>query len=163
MKHAQKGVVYLWALFAVTVAGVVLAATGQVWLVASQREKEQELLFIGEQFRKAIMAYYSNPVTGIQQYPEKLEDLLEDKRGPVPIRHLRKIYIDPITRTDEWGLIIEEPQQQGVSGPQANPRSAAGGLDQYRFECQSGCHDKRYCRCIQPVHARAAQERKFSK
>ncbi|MBX3629804.1 MAG: hypothetical protein KF908_07770 [Nitrosomonas sp.] len=127
MKHAQKGVVYLWALFAVTVAGVVLAATGQVWLVASQREKEQELLFIGEQFRKAIMAYYSNPVTGIQQYPEKLEDLLEDKRGPVPIRHLRKIYIDPMTLTDEWGVIIEEPQQQGASGSQANPRSAAGG------------------------------------
>src|SRR5690606_6742384 len=101
MKYAQKGVVYLWALFAVTVAGVALAGTGQVWQVISQREKEQELLFIGEQFRKAIMAYYNNPVTGIRQYPEKLEDLLEDKRGPVPIRHLRKIYIDPMTLTDE--------------------------------------------------------------
>lgn len=126
MKHAQKGVVYLWALFAVTIAGVVMAGTGQVWQVASQREKEKELLFIGDQFRKAIMAYYNNPITGIQQYPERLEDLLEDKRGPVPIRHLRKIYIDPMTLTNEWGLIIEEPPQ--AAAPQTGIQGAAGGL-----------------------------------
>lgn len=127
MKRAQKGVVYLWALFAVTVAGVVLAATGQVWQIKTQREKELELLFIGDQFRKAIMSYYNNPLTGVRQYPEKLEDLLEDKRGPVPIRHLRKIYIDPMTRDDEWGVIIEEPpQQQQTTGPQTGAQGAAG-------------------------------------
>ena len=126
MKHAQKGVVYLWALFAVTVAGVVLAATGQVWQIKVQREKELELLFIGDQFRKAIMSYYNNPLTGVRQYPEKLEDLLEDKRGPIPIRHLRKIYIDPMTRDDEWGLVIEEPPQQQATGPQTGAQGAAG-------------------------------------
>jgi len=126
MKHAQKGVVYLWTLFAVTVAGVVLAGTGQVWQIKAQREKEQELLFIGDQFRKAIMSYYNSPLTGIRQYPEKLEDLLEDKRGPVPIRHLRKIYIDPMTRDDDWGLIIEEPPQQQAAGSQTGTQGAAG-------------------------------------
>jgi len=124
----QKGVVYLWALFAVTVAGVVMAGTGQVWQAHIQREKEKELLFIGEQFRKAIMSYYNNPLTGIRQYPEKLDDLLEDKRGAVPIRHLRKIFIDPMTLTDEWGLVIEEVPQQPQRQPsqQNNPASAAG-------------------------------------
>lgn len=126
MKHTQKGVVYLWALFTVTVAGVVLAGTGQVWQIKAQREKEQELLFIGDQFRKAIMSYYNNPLTGVRQYPEKLEDLLEDKRGPVPIRHLRKIYIDPMTRDDEWGLVIEEPPQQQAASPQTGLQGAAG-------------------------------------
>lgn len=126
MKHTQKGVVYLWALFAVTVAGIVLAGTGQVWQIKAQREKEQELLFIGDQFRKAIMSYYNNPLTGVRQYPEKLEDLLEDKRGPVPIRHLRKIYIDPMTRDDEWGLVIEEPPQQQAASPQTGLQGAAG-------------------------------------
>ena len=130
MKNTQKGVVYLWALFAVTVAGVVLAGTGQMWQIVAQREKEKELLFIGDQYRKAIMSYYNNPITGVRQFPEKLEDLLEDKRGPAPIRHLRRIYIDPMTMDDEWGLIIEEPpqqtQQQGA--PQQNtPANATGG------------------------------------
>jgi uncharacterized membrane protein YgcG len=128
MKRAQKGVVYLWALFAVTVAGVVLAGTGQMWQIKAQREKEQELLFIGDQFRKAIMSYYNNPLTGVRQYPEKLEDLLEDKRGAVPIRHLRKIYIDPMTRDDEWGVIIEEPPQQQTTGPQTAAQGGAAGL-----------------------------------
>ncbi|MCB1935265.1 MAG: hypothetical protein KDF59_04925 [Nitrosomonas sp.] len=128
MKRQQQGVVYLWALFAVTVAGVVLAGTGQIWQITTQREKEKELLFIGEQFRKAIMSYYNNPLTGIRQYPEKIEDLLEDKRGAVPIRHLRKIFIDPMTLTDEWGLVIEEvqPQPQPQANQRNNPASAAG-------------------------------------
>lgn len=131
MNGKQKGFVYLWALFAVTVAGVMMAATGQVWQTKSQREKEQELLFIGEQYRKAIMSYYNNQLTGIRQYPESLEQLLEDKRGPVPIRHLRKIYIDPMTMTDDWGLVEEEdmPQQvQGQSNAQGNQNNASSSI-----------------------------------
>ena len=116
MIGAQKGFVYLWALFAVTVAGVMMAATGQVWQTKSQREKELELLFIGDQFRKAIMSYYNNQLTGVRQYPESLEQLLEDKRGPIPVRHLRKIYIDPITMTDEWGIVEEEDAPQQAQG-----------------------------------------------
>ncbi|HNP27254.1 MAG TPA: hypothetical protein PKM20_10975 [Nitrosomonas sp.] len=114
MNNMGKGIIYLWALFAVTVAGVVMAGTGQLWQTKIQREKEMELLFIGDQFRKAIMSYHSNQLTGVRQYPESLEQLLEDKRGPVIQRHLRKIYIDPMTMTDEWGLVEEDdlPQQQ---------------------------------------------------
>lgn len=125
MNVAQKGVVYLWALFAVTVAGVVMAGTGQLWQTKLQREKEQELLFIGDQYRKAIMSYYNNQLTGIKQYPESLEELIEDKRGAVPIRHLRKVFIDPMTLTDEWGIVVEEdaPQQaQGQQGQQGQNR-----------------------------------------
>ncbi len=124
MRAGKKGFVYLWALYAITVAGVMMAATGQVWQTKSQREKEQELLFIGDEFRKAIMSYYNNQLTGVRQYPESLEDLLEDKRGPVPIRHLRRIYIDPMTMDDEWGLVEEEPPQQQTQAQAGGPNSA---------------------------------------
>ncbi|MCB1948884.1 hypothetical protein [Nitrosomonas sp.] len=124
MRRSDKGFVYLWALFAVTVAGVVMAATGQVWQIQMKREKERELLFVGDQFRKAIMSYYNNQITGVRQYPESLEELLEDKRGPVTIRHLRKIYIDPMTMEDEWGLVEEEVSQQAQS-----PNSATGNAN----------------------------------
>ncbi|PTN12166.1 hypothetical protein [Nitrosomonas aestuarii] len=124
MNNMEKGIIYLWALFAVTVAGVVMAGTGQLWQTKIQREKEMELLFIGDQFRKAIMSYHSNQLTGIRQYPESLDQLLEDKRGPVIQRHLRKIYIDPMTMTDEWGLVEEDdlPQQQ-VQGQNSGQNS----------------------------------------
>ncbi|MBX3617710.1 MAG: hypothetical protein KF839_11360 [Nitrosomonas sp.] len=109
----MHGFVYLWALFAVAVAGIVMAGTGQVWKIKSQREKEAELLFIGEQFRKAVMSYYNSP-GGTKEYPKSLRDLIEDTRLPATKHHLRKIYIDPITNTTEWGLIEEAPPSTGT-------------------------------------------------
>lgn len=126
MPRRESGFVYLWALFGVTLAGIVMAGVGQVWQVKAQREKEAELLYVGEQFRKAIMSYYN---TGTKQFPETLEELLEDKRTPAIKRHLRKIYMDPITNTAEWGT-IEEPPPGGntVSGnsPAASQNSTPG-------------------------------------
>lgn len=126
MPRRESGFVYLWALFGVTLAGIVMAGVGQVWQVKAQREKEAELLYVGEQFRKAIMSYYN---TGTKQFPETLEELIEDKRAAATKRHLRKIYIDPITNTTEWG-IIEEPPPGGntVSGnsPAASQNSTPG-------------------------------------
>lgn len=106
MPQLENGFVYLWALFAVALAGIVMAGTGQVWQAKSQREKEVELLYVGEEFRKAIMSYYN---TGTKQYPESLEDLLQDKRTPAIKRHLRKIYTDPVMNTTEWGIVEEPP------------------------------------------------------
>ncbi len=114
----EDGFVYLWALFAVALAGIVMAGAGQVWQVKAQREKETQLLYVGEEFRKAIMSYYN---TGTKQLPESLEDLLQDKRLPNIKRHLRKIYLDPVTNTAEWGLI--EESSQGNVAPNASAPS----------------------------------------
>lgn len=111
MVNTEKGFVYLWALFAVALAGIMLAGTGQVWQVTSQRDKEAELLFVGDQFRRAVMSYYHDSPGGTKQYPDSLEQLLEDKRTPITKRHLRKIFIDPMTNTTDWGL-VEEPQTE---------------------------------------------------
>lgn len=116
MARAENGFVYLWALFAVALAGIVMAGAGQVWQVKAQREKEAQLLYVGEEFRKAIMSYYN---TGTRQFPETLEELLQDKRLPNIKRHLRKIYQDPVTNTAEWGL-IEESAQSNNAAPNTN-------------------------------------------
>ena len=124
MPRLENGFVYLWALFAVALAGIVMAGTGQVWQVKSQREKETELLYVGEQFRKAVMSYYNDSPGGAKQYPDSLEDLLQDGRAPNIKRHLRKIYLDPITNTTEWG-IVEEPAAGQSSAPKSNQASSS--------------------------------------
>lgn len=116
----EDGFVYLWALFAVALAGIVMAGAGQVWQIKAQREKEAQLLYVGEEFRKAIMSYYN---TGTRQLPESLEDLLQDKRLPNIKRHLRKIYLDPVTNTAEWGLIEESSPGSNVT-PNTNTTSS---------------------------------------
>lgn len=116
MQHSEKGFIFLWTLFAAALAGIMMAGTGQVWQITSQREKEKELLFVGDQFRQAVMSYYNDASAGVKQYPESLEQLLEDKRSPVTKRHLRKIFIDPMTNTTDWGLVEEpEPEQEDSS------------------------------------------------
>lgn len=126
MPRLENGFVYLWALFSVVLAGIVMAGAGQVWQAKSQRDKEAELMFIGEEFRKAIMSYHNS---SNKQYPSSLEDLLKDERSPNIKRHLRKIYVDPITNTAEWGFVDES---------QANTASAASGTNQASGTTQSG-------------------------
>jgi type II secretory pathway pseudopilin PulG len=103
--RSQDGFTYLAMLLAVAVIGVGLAATGIVWSQSRQREYEQELLFIGNQFRQAIALYYRRTSGAAKRYPAKLEDLLEDKRYATTQRYLRKIYVDPMTGKSEWGLV----------------------------------------------------------
>jgi type II secretory pathway pseudopilin PulG len=81
--------------------GVVLGATAEVWHTTVRRDKERELLFVGSQFRTAIELYYLNHA----RYPHSLEDLLKDPLYPSTRRYLRKIYRDPMTGRNEWGVV----------------------------------------------------------
>jgi len=106
----QRGFTYMGLLLFIAIAGIALAVIGPVWHTEVQREKEKELLFVGEQMAQAIGSYYLSTPGEVKQYPVSLEDLLQDKRFPVIRRHLRKIYPDPMTGSPEWGLT----KQQGL-------------------------------------------------
>jgi type II secretory pathway pseudopilin PulG len=101
----QEGFTYLALLIAVAVGGAVLAAVGELTSHAQQREKEAELLFVGQQYREAIRAYYERSPGGAKRYPMKLEDLLADSRYPTAQRYLRRPYPDPMTGSAAWGLV----------------------------------------------------------
>jgi len=105
IKPKVRGFTYLAVLFSVAIMSAVLAATGVFWHQSRQREKEQELLFVGNQFRHAIASYYQRTPGTLKRYPQQLEDLLLDTRYLSLQRHLRKIYRDPMTGKTEWGLI----------------------------------------------------------
>ena len=99
----------------VTLAGLALilgVATQQIEH-AAQRDREEQLLFVGSQFRQAITSYYEKS-PGAKQYPRKLEELLHDNRFPKPMRHLRRIYIDPMTNLADWQLV--RSAQGGIIG-----------------------------------------------
>ena len=102
---AERGFTYIWILFTVALAGIVLAAAGQLWQTEARREKEVELMFAGEQFRQAIGSYYESSPGMPKRFPDSEQKLLFDDRFPIPKRHLRKFYFDPMTGRAEWGLI----------------------------------------------------------
>lgn len=130
-KRSAGGFAYLYLLIFVTVLGIGLSATGQVWHMSVQRERERELLFVGDQFRRAITQYY-DASPNQKQYPQKLEDLLDDKRFPFIRRHLRRIYPDPMTGQADWELVT----LPGVGIVGLHSRSAAQPIKSSGFSEQ---------------------------
>ena len=105
-RYPQRGLTYLGFVIALAVINGLMAATAEVWLSAQRREKEQELLFVGNEFRQALAAYdKGTPGGAAQNQPKHLEELLKDNRYPNTKRYLRQIYADPMTGKTEWGLV----------------------------------------------------------
>ena len=124
----EQGFTYLAVLLAVAVMTIGLGAAATVWSQSSQRDREADLLFVGDQYRQAIASYYERSPGGAKRYPQKLDDLLEDKRWPVVMRHLRRLYKDPITGGDL--VPVEAPGDAGIMGvasaSEAEPLKAGG-------------------------------------
>jgi type II secretory pathway pseudopilin PulG len=87
-------------LFAIMVIGLLLGLAGQTWSQVMQREREEELFFRGDQYRRAIESYYTASPGGQGSYPRSLDDLLKDPRSPQIKRHLRKRYLDPFSNKE---------------------------------------------------------------
>lgn len=110
----EEGFTYIGLLVTVAVMGAGLAAIAEITSFTEQREKEAHLLFVGDEIRRAIGSYYERSPGPMKKYPATLEALLEDKRFPMPQRHLRKPYADPITGKNAWGLV--EAPGGGIMG-----------------------------------------------
>ena len=130
--RSERGFTYLGILIAMALFGVALAATGEVWRTAAQREREQELLFVGNQFRSAFVTYSAATPAGKPRFPRTLEDLVEDTRFPVPRRHLRRVYADPMTGKPDW-VLLDAPGG-GIAG--VHSRSEAKPLKTGNFAAQ---------------------------
>ncbi len=130
--HSVNGFTFLAVMFAIVLIGLSLTGAVQQWKTIMKREKEAELLFRGDQIRKAIAAYQQTP--GISNYPRKLEDLVKVPNTSATKRFLRKVYKDPITNKD-WGIVqINGDRIRGVySKSEEEPLKQANFPDDYKF------------------------------
>ena len=84
------------------------------WADEAQREREQELLRIGNEIAGALAAYAKDSAGSTRSHPQELEMLLEDRRAFGTRRFLRRIEPDPMTGKSQWGLIRAE--DGGIAG-----------------------------------------------
>jgi hypothetical protein len=99
----------------VTVIGLVGAATLKVDALLRRAAAEEELLDIGAAFGEALRTYAEATPKGQPAQPPSLQDLLKDPRVPGVRRHLRKIFVDPLTGKAEWGIVWANPgDRRGV-------------------------------------------------
>jgi type II secretory pathway pseudopilin PulG len=104
--HLQQGFAYLALLISIAIIGVVAAGTLQLGSILQRRAAEEELLAIGSEFRRALISYSSATPAGQPAAPPTLQALLKDPRYPNMRRHLRKLYFDPLTGSQQWGTVM---------------------------------------------------------
>jgi len=102
VRARQSGFTYIGLLFAIVILGITLSSVGVVWSTQIRRDREAELLYVGDAIRSAIGHYRAAGGS----YPAALTDLVQDERTPVVRRFLRRVYLDPITNSSDWELIM---------------------------------------------------------
>ena len=116
-RHSVRGFTYIGLLVVVVIIGLLLTVVSRVWSTTVQREREAQLLWVGHAYRNAIASYY---VHG-GQFPQSLQQLVQDDRSPVPLRYLRQLYPDPMTGQADWTL-IPDPTSQRIMGVASNSK-----------------------------------------
>jgi type II secretory pathway pseudopilin PulG len=107
-RRREEGFTFLWLIFALAVVAAGLAAIAQPISLAAQRDREAELMFRGSQIARALSSYWAATPGEVKQLPRSLADLVEDRRGARPLRHLRRIYADPFTGSPDWVLVTDD-------------------------------------------------------
>jgi len=106
-RRNERGYAILLVLFLATLMLVGTMAIAPNILTDGRREKEKELVWRGNQYKRGIKMYYRK----LGKFPTSLEDLTKPQVGN--IRFMRQAYKDPMNNKDgSWRLIYVGPAGQ---------------------------------------------------
>jgi len=99
-RRSARGLVLLALLVFMALSTFAVMAAAEIWSTRLQREREAELLFVGNQYRRALESYWTATPGPVKTLPASIRQLLLDDRFPQPVMHLRRPYLDPMTGED---------------------------------------------------------------
>jgi type II secretory pathway pseudopilin PulG len=102
----QRGFTYLGLLLAIALLGLGLSTASELWATTARRQRMAQLEWVGQQYVQGIGSYYEATPRGAKQFPKSLGDLLEDKRFPFIRRHQRRAYVNPLTGSLDWVVVL---------------------------------------------------------
>ncbi|WP_082565255.1 type II secretion system protein [Duganella sp. Root1480D1] len=101
----QPGFTYVSVVILVAIIGLLGAVSLRLGTTMQRAAAEQALLDIGMEYSNALASYAAATPQGQPNYPKSFAELLKDPRFPQLRRHLRRVYVDPMTGKAEWGLV----------------------------------------------------------
>lgn len=135
LSRNQQGYAYWLALVALSLAGVAALRISESWSLKTKLQQEEELLFVGDQYRRAIASYYQATPGPVKVMPQQLADLLVDRRQSNVVRYLRRLYGDPLSSYAPFE-VIRDPNTGSIIGVHssspAHPLKQVGFPDRYR-------------------------------
>jgi type II secretory pathway pseudopilin PulG len=106
-RPCARGFALIAALIALVLVSLSAVVAVQSARTQARRDREEQLLFVGDQYRLALRSYSLARPNGLPaKYPLRLQDLIEDRRSGKVVRHLRRLYADPVTRQFDWVLEV---------------------------------------------------------
>ena len=111
----NRGYTLVALMVGLTVMAILIAAVLPLASAESQRDKEAELIFRGLQYAEGIRNFQRR----YGRHPNTLKEMFETRP-----RTLRKLWKDPMTNSDKWGLIT---LTGGAPLPGATPGGMPGG------------------------------------
>jgi len=111
----QQGFTYVSVVILVMIVGLIGAASLRLGVTLQRTFAEQALLDIGMEYSNALASYAAATPQGQPNYPKSFAELLKDPRFPQLRRHLRRVYVDPMTGKAEWG-IVKATENGGILG-----------------------------------------------
>ena len=106
--RAERGYAMAAMLVTLAIMSVMLSVAMPAWRQMVQREKEEELIFRGQQYARAIGLFQRRYAAA---YPPDVETLVKQK-------FLRKKYADPMVPDGEFQVLYQGMQgQPGMQGP----------------------------------------------
>ncbi|MGB6962798.1 MAG: hypothetical protein WBF01_20535 [Candidatus Acidiferrum sp.] len=126
-RKKQDGYALLMVVFLVTLVLVASMSIGLRVLTEGRREKEQEMIWRGQQYTRGIKLYYRK----FGRFPTSLDNLTQPSVGN--IRFMRQAYKDPMNKEDgSWRLIYVGPAGNliGSINPAVSNPQMPGGMGQ---------------------------------
>lgn len=105
MPAGERGFTFVAVLAATALLTASLSVAGPRWADAQRRERERELVRVGQRYAQAIAQYRDRSPGAERRYPATLDDLLIDRRFVGTVRHLRRLYTDPVAPGRPWGVV----------------------------------------------------------
>ncbi|MGH9703108.1 MAG: hypothetical protein ACRD4K_07010, partial [Candidatus Acidiferrales bacterium] len=87
---------------------IIAAVTVELsWLTEGKRDKEAEMIWRGEQYKRGVRLYYHK----LGKFPQSMDDLV---KGNGSLHFMRKAYKDPTASDGNWRMIYVTPAGQLV-------------------------------------------------
>lgn len=126
-EYSQSGYALLFAIFLVALVVVGMSTAVLDVYTQGQREREADMIWRGEQYRRAIGIFYQK----LGRFPTSIDDLLKSQNGGP--RCLREAYKDPMNKEDgSWRFIYVTPTGQLIGSVQYTTLQQMAFVDQQR-------------------------------
>jgi len=138
----QRGVALMAVLVMVVIMGLGVGIASSTWKSRVRRSREQELLWRGDQYRRAIASYYHVAHGGAPgMYPRSLDVLERDQRFLHRVRHIRRLYKDPVTGGD---FVLIKDASGGITGVRSSSELEPFKKDGFPYDYAGFANRKRY-------------------